>query len=83
MTYFNAGLRVYDTSDPHQPREIAYFIPPPPTRRYGPLPAGALVNQTEDVLVDLRGFIYVNDKNEGLWILRMTEGEDEQRNEDR
>ena len=37
---------------------------------------GPLVSQTEDVLVDTRGYIYTNDKNEGLWILRLTEGED-------
>jgi hypothetical protein len=73
LTYFNAGLRVYDTSDPRLPSEIAYFIPPPPTRRFGPLPAGALVSQTEDVLVDARGYIYVDDKNEGLWILRLAQ----------
>ena len=78
LTYFNAGLRVFDTSDPRQPREIAYFLPPPPIHRYGPLPAGALVSQTEDVLVDTRGYIYIDDKNWGLWILRLTErGEDD------
>ena len=53
--------------------------PPPPTRRYGPLPASALVSQTEDVLVDTRGYIYTNDKNEGLWILRMSDREEEER----
>jgi len=77
LTYFNAGLRVVDTSDPRQPREIAYFLPPPPTHRYGPLPT-TLVSQTEDVLVDSRGYIYIDDKNWGLWILRLTErGEDD------
>src|SRR5262244_3188518 len=31
-----------------------------------------LVTQTEDVLVDSRGYIYVTDKQWGLWILRYT-----------
>ena len=31
-----------------------------------------LVAQSEDVLVDTRGIIYVTHKNQGLWILRYT-----------
>ncbi|HWP24314.1 MAG TPA: hypothetical protein VNM15_09090, partial [Candidatus Binatia bacterium] len=70
LTYFNAGLRVYDIRDPRTPREIAYFVPPDPTRRIGTKPS-RLVAQTEDVLVDRRGFIYISDKNLGLYILRL------------
>jgi hypothetical protein len=76
LTYFNAGLRIYDTSDPRLPREVGYFIPPEPRRRFGPKPEGTLTLQTEDVLVDARGFIYITQKNQGMWILRFT-GEDE------
>jgi hypothetical protein len=72
LTYFNAGLRIYDTTDPRQPREVGWFIPPEPTQRYGPQPMGSLVGQTEDVLVDARGYIYLTEKNQGLWILRFT-----------
>src|SRR3954449_1816844 len=25
LSYFNAGVRIYDISDPRQPREVAYF----------------------------------------------------------
>ncbi len=70
MTYFNAGLRVYDVSNRRHPTEIGYFMPPDPTRRYGPIPESTLVLQSEDVLVDRRGYIYVTHKHQGLWILR-------------
>ncbi len=76
LTYFNAGLQVFDIKDPHLPKIVGYFIPPTPPRRVGPLPAGKLVTQTEDVLVDTRGNIYITDKQWGLWVLRYT-GKDE------
>jgi hypothetical protein len=69
LTYFNGGLRVYDIKDPLLPVESGWFIPPQPSERAGPLPRD-LVTQTEDVLVDSRGYIYVTDKQWGLWILR-------------
>lgn len=72
LTYFNAGLRVYDIRDPRSPKEIAYFIPPDPKQRIGTKPS-RLVAQTEDVLVDRRGNIYVSHKNQGIHILRLKE----------
>jgi hypothetical protein len=69
LTYFNAGLRVYDIKDPIQPVETGWFVPPDPAANAGPLPKD-VVTQTEDVLVDTRGYIYVTDKNWGMWILR-------------
>ena len=72
LTYFNAGVRVYDISDPYLPREIAYYIPPNPKKRLGMLPLGDLVVSSEDILVDKRGYVYVTDKNLGLHILRCT-----------
>ncbi|GAA2805067.1 hypothetical protein [Saccharopolyspora taberi] len=70
LAHFNAGLRIYDVSNRRLPREIGYFIPPEPRKRYGYLPEHDLVLQTEDVVVDRRGFIYITDKNQGMWILR-------------
>jgi hypothetical protein len=70
LTYFNAGLRVYDIRDPRQPKEIAYFVPADPKTRIGLKPS-QLVAQSEDVIVDRRGFIYVSDKNHGIHILRL------------
>jgi hypothetical protein len=73
LTWFNAGLRVYDIADARTPREFARFVPADPTERIGPLPRTALVAQSEDVLVDRRGFIYVSDKNQGIHVLRLTD----------
>lgn len=70
LTYFNAGLRVLDIRDPRSPKEFAYFIPPDPKQRIGTKPS-RLVVQTEDVLVDRRGFIYISQKNQGIYILRL------------
>jgi hypothetical protein len=70
MTWFNAGLRIFDISDARHPTEVAWFVPADPPTRVGPLPANALVAQSEDVIVDTRGFIYVSDKNQGIHILR-------------
>jgi hypothetical protein len=70
LTWFNAGLRVYDIHDPYLPREVGYFLPDDPTERRGPLPKTALVTQSEDVLVDARGYAYLTDKNHGLHIVR-------------
>ncbi|WP_432704730.1 LVIVD repeat-containing protein [Ensifer sesbaniae] len=70
IAHFNAGLRIYDVSNRRLPREVGYFIPPEPVRRYGPIPEDKLVLQTEDVVVDRRGFIYISDKNQGIWVLR-------------
>jgi hypothetical protein len=72
VAHFNAGLRIYDVANRRLPVEVGYFLPPEPARRYGPMPEGALVLQTEDVVVDRRGFIYISDKNQGIWILRYT-----------
>jgi hypothetical protein len=70
LTYFTAGLRIYDIRDARAPKEIAYFIPPDPRTRIGIKPT-RLVAQTEDVLVDRRGCIYISDKNLGIYILRL------------
>ena len=69
LTYFNAGLRRYDVTDPYVPRETGCFVPDDPPQRRGPKPT-ELVTQFEDVLVDDRGIVFCSDKNHGLFLLR-------------
>ena len=70
MTWFNAGLRVFDLADPYAPVEVGSFVPDDPPTRKGPYPEERLVTQFEDILVDRRGYAFCTDKNRGLFILR-------------
>lgn len=63
IPYGAAGLVVLDISD---------VTAPTPVGRLGLQPPEALVLQSEDVLVDTRGYIYLSNKNQGVWILRFT-----------
>ena len=66
-TFFNAGVRVYDTRDPYRVEEIAYYVPAAPKLS----PAGAV--QLNDVYVDERRIVYTVDRfTGGLYILEMT-----------
>ncbi len=65
-TFFNAGVRVYDTTNQYQVEEIAYYVPGAPKLS----PAGAV--QLNDVFVDERRIVYTVDRfGGGLYILEM------------
>ncbi|HLG73119.1 MAG TPA: hypothetical protein VK009_22075 [Chloroflexota bacterium] len=68
MTYFNAGLQVFDIANPQRPVSAGYYIPDDPKERLGALPRD-LVHQAEDVVVDARGYIYMTEKNSGIHIM--------------
>ncbi|WP_427184890.1 LVIVD repeat-containing protein [Bordetella bronchialis] len=66
-TFFNGGVRVYDTSDPYHVEEVAYYVPGAPKLS----PAGAI--QLNDVYVDDRRIVYTIDRfSGGLYILELT-----------
>lgn len=69
LTFENAGLWAFDISNPRLPKAVDWFIPDAPTERRGLLPR-TLATQSEDVAVDSRGYVYLSDKNHGLFILR-------------
>jgi hypothetical protein len=65
LTYFNAGVRVYDVKDAVNPREVAHFIPE--------APPGCKSIQMNDILVDKDGLIYASDRfGGGLYIFELT-----------
>lgn len=60
VTYFNAGLRVFDLDEPRHPREVAHWVPPPP--------AGQEAPQINDLYVEPDGFVWATDRvSGGLW----------------
>jgi hypothetical protein len=67
LAYFNAGLQIYDVSDPRDPFIDAYYIPDDPEERLGPVPS-ELVHQAEDVIVDRRGVVYMSEANSGIYV---------------
>jgi hypothetical protein len=59
--WFGAGLRIIDVADPMAPREVGYFIPEPVGGRAAP--------QSNDVMLDERGLIYLVDRHVGFDVL--------------
>ena len=62
--WFGGGLRIIDIADPMAPREVGYFIPEPVGGRAAP--------QSNDVMLDARGLIYVVDRHVGFDVLEFT-----------
>ena len=64
--WFGGGLRIIDIADPMAPREVGYFIPDPVGERKAP--------QSNDVMLDERGLIYVVDRHVGFDVLEFNGG---------
>ncbi len=61
IAWFNQGLRLIDFANPHAPKEIAHFCPPPKN--------GQKLIASNDVDVDDRGLVYVLDRWGGMHIV--------------
>lgn len=67
VTFFSAGLRVYDLSEPTLPVEVAHFVPE--------AASGQPAAQSNDVFVDCESLIYLTDRvGGGVVILQPAEG---------
>ncbi len=65
LTYFNAGLRAVDLSDPFRPEEVGHYIPA--------LDFGKDYVQSNDIGMDENGLLYLIDRNgAGMHILEYT-----------
>jgi hypothetical protein len=65
ITYYNAGLRIFDIRNQYRPEEVGFFIPPAPEGQKAPM--------FNDLYVDAGGLIYVTDRmTGGLYILEYT-----------
>jgi hypothetical protein len=59
----NAGLRLYDTSDPLHVREVGYFMPPDPVHRFGVFREARRADGRRDR--DARGYAYIHRQESG------------------
>ncbi len=71
-TWHNAGVRVFDLSNPFQPREVGYCVPNAPTRLVDIRPGAALATQSCDVLATTEGLLFVTDTNAGLSVMEFS-----------
>jgi hypothetical protein len=76
ISWYSDGVRVVDASDPTNPEEVAFFVPPAGQNPVKPSQRGVLSQtpQVWGVVVDeATGLVYASDMNTGLWILRRTD----------
>jgi hypothetical protein len=71
ISWYSDGVRIVDTRERTNPKEIGYFVPPAGQNPVKPSQRGTL-SQTPQVwgVVVENGLIYASDMNTGLWVLR-------------
>lgn len=74
ISWYTDGVRVVDTKNPRQPKEVAYFVPPAGQNPIKPAQRNVLTNTTQVWGVEYEdGLVYASDMNTGLWILKRTD----------
>ena len=76
ISWYSDGIRVVDASDPTDPTEVAWFVPPSAKNPIQPSQRGTLTNAPNvwGVAYEAeRNLVYASDMNSGLWILRRTD----------
>ena len=68
-TYNNAGVRVYDLSDPYRPQEVAALVPQVPERMIDDRPGRTRALTIVDAFADADGLVYASDQNGGLFTI--------------
>jgi hypothetical protein len=75
VSWYTDGVRVLDTRDPRNVREVANFVPPAANNPVQPSQRGTLTNTTQvwGVAYDeARKLVFASDMNSGLWVIRRT-----------
>ena len=73
-SWYSDGVRVVDLSDPRNPVEVAWFVPPPSSPRQT---AATAQSGRRDMPVvwgvfPWKGMVLASDMNSGLWVFRVT-----------
>ncbi len=68
VAYFNAGMQVYDISDPRLPTNVGYFQPPEPDHPERSQSGMLATSISQETLTDTRGNIFLLESG-GIWVL--------------
>lgn len=76
ISWYSDGVRVVDASNPTNPHEVAFFVPPAGQNPVKPAQRGVLsqMPQVWGIVTDEEtGYGYASDMNTGLWIIDRTD----------